>query len=210
MDGLTSFKVRVTFLEEALGSLPGDDKVYEAFIASNAPDAKTRSEEIEASSAQEVIDKGTTVFLKSDSGNPYLWDYQMKGFFKEAMKAMGEVKSSKCSQIKAYKKKIDNNVFVSPRQIPLYLEEGKLVSSEDMGLCQRPLRASTAQGERVALAISETVPAGTFFDIEIKILGDNGVMQDAIKECLDYGELKGLLQWRNSGKGRFTWELIED
>ena len=28
-------------------------------------------------------------------------------------------------------------------------------------------------------------------------------------ECLDYGKLRGLSQWRNSGKGRFTYEVLE-
>lgn len=31
---------------------------------------------------------------------------------------------------------------------------------------------------------------------------------DAVREWLDYGMLRGLGQWRNSGKGRFTWEEI--
>jgi hypothetical protein len=31
---------------------------------------------------------------------------------------------------------------------------------------------------------------------------------NAVKEWLDYGELRGLGQWRNSGKGKFKWEEI--
>lgn len=27
-------------------------------------------------------------------------------------------------------------------------------------------------------------------------------------EWLDYGKLRGLGQWRNSGKGRFTYEIL--
>ena len=203
--GLTSFDAKIVLIEEALGSLPGDEKVYESFIASNAPDAKTREEEIAESSQQEVVDKGTTIFLKDGEGHPYLWDYQIKGFFKEAMKAMAEVKDSKCAQIKAYKKKIDNNVFVYPRKIPVFKQNGEQLTKDDFGICQRPLRAQTAQGERTALAISETIPEGSYFRITIKVLGDNKVLTEALKECLDYGELKGLLQWRNSGKGRFIW-----
>ena len=30
-----------------------------------------------------------------------------------------------------------------------------------------------------------------------------------IANWLNYGKCNGLGQWRNSGKGRFTWELIE-
>ena len=30
-----------------------------------------------------------------------------------------------------------------------------------------------------------------------------------VPEWLDYGRFNGLGQWHNSGKGTFTWELIE-
>lgn len=34
--------------------------------------------------------------------------------------------------------------------------------------------------------------------------------ETAIREWLDYGKLRGIGQWRNSGKGRFEWEEIEN
>ena len=77
-----------------------------------------------------------------------------------------------------------------------------------MGECQRPLRAQTAQGERVALAFSDEAPAGTFVEFEIENLG--GAQEGAIVEWLDYGKLRGIGQWRNSGKGRFEWEEIKE
>lgn len=30
-----------------------------------------------------------------------------------------------------------------------------------------------------------------------------------IKEWLDYGELRGFSQWRNSGKGRYVWDELD-
>lgn len=35
---------------------------------------------------------------------------------------------------------------------------------------------------------------------------DNDI--DLVKEWLEYGQFHGMLQWRNSGKGRFVWEEI--
>ena len=29
-----------------------------------------------------------------------------------------------------------------------------------------------------------------------------------VREWLDYGKLRGLGQWRNSGKGRFEWKEV--
>ena len=62
------------------------------------------------------------------------------------------------------------------------------------------------QGERVALSTSEQVPAGSTMDLDIVYLNDS--LKDAIIEWLDYGLLRGLGQWRNSGMGRFSWEEI--
>jgi hypothetical protein len=75
-----------------------------------------------------------------------------------------------------------------------------------MGICQRPLRAQTAQGERVALASSESVPEGSSMEFDIKCLVDSDV--PAVIEALNYGELRGFGQWRNSGKGRFHYEIL--
>ena len=49
---------------------------------------------------------------------------------------------------------IDGLIFIAPRQIPIKFDG-------EMGICQRPLRAQTAQGERVALASSESIPASS-------------------------------------------------
>lgn len=59
-----------------------------------------------------------------------------------------------------------------------------------------------------ALAHSETVPAGATVEFTIVILKDD--METAVREWLDYGRLRGIGQWRNSGKGRFEWEEIEN
>lgn len=198
--------VRATFLEEVLGSLPGNRDVYRDFIASKAPSQEIADDEVEQMDASTMEEKGTTVFLKDDAGHPYLYDYQVKGFFKEAMGMLRMCKGTKCEQVKSYKKKIDGLVFVYDRKIPILNPMGGQIRKDQIGICQRPLRGQTAQGERISLACSETVPAGSHVDFTIKILDDS--LEDAIRECLDYGELKGFLQWRNSGKGRFKWEEV--
>lgn len=76
----------------------------------------------------------------------------------------------------------------------------------ECGRCERPLRASSASGERVALAASETVPAGTVLEFSILVMNPKDA--ETVREWLDYGALRGLFQWRNSGKGRFEWEEV--
>lgn len=198
---MKEMKVRLEFFEEVLGTASSDPEIHEKYIASNAPDAPSRKEEVEALGAEEVFEKSMTVFPRLDDGKPFLWDYQIKGFFKDSCRMLRMVKGTPSSAIKAYKKEIDGLIFVKERQIR-FLFEGEI------GICQRPLRASTAQGERIALSSSETVPAGSAIEFTIQCMVDSDMA--AVIEWLDYGDLRGIGQWRNSGKGRFKWRDITD
>lgn len=192
--------VEIEFLEEVLGTASGDPQLHESYIASNAPDAMKLKEEIEAIGTEGVFEKSMTVFSRNKDGDPIVWDYQWKGYFKDAFSSLRKLPDSKCAKIKAFKKEIDGLIFIDERQIPIILPEGGSI-----GVCQRPLRASTPQGERVALASSETVPAGSKMIFTITMLSDEH--EGAVMEALSYGILRGFGQWRNSGKGRFKWTV---
>lgn len=196
---MKEMRVRLTFTEEILGTASNDKDIHSEFIASKAPDAPSREEEIEAIGVEAVIEKGMTVFPRNKEGKPILFDYQIKGFFKNSAKAFNYVGGEE--KLTAYKSKIDNLVFVKERMIELQLPEGA-----EIGKCQRPLRASTAQGERVALASSESCPAGTVIEFTVMCMLDE--LMNNVIQWLDYGALNGIGQWHNSGKGRFTWEDI--
>lgn len=195
---MKEIKVKVTLLEEMLGTASANPAIHEEFIASKAPDAASMEEEIEALGVDEVVDKSKTVFPRNAEGNPIVWDYQIKGFFKDACSMLRKVSESESEKLKAFKKEIDGLIFVKPRQIPIVL-------AGEIGNCQRPLRASTPQGERVALANSETVPAGSTLEFSISCLVDKD--EKAVREWLNYGALRGLGQWRNASFGRFTYEI---
>jgi hypothetical protein len=208
--------IRLIFREEALGMSPSSANIYDEFIGKNAPDAPSLEEEIDALGVDAVVDKGKTVFPIVD-GKPIIWDFQIKGMFKDSCGMLARAEGTLSGQLTAYKKTIDGLIHVKPRKIPIILPNGA-----EMGECQRPLRAQTAQGERIALANSDTIPAGstcefeiTFFEMKkkIKTTDENGKakthgLRDLIVEWLDYGVLRGFGQWRNSGKGRFEWEEI--
>lgn len=196
---MESLKVKITFLEEVLGTSPNNEEIFREYIASKSPDAMTIEEEVAALGIDETTEQGMTVFPRNKDGQPFLYDYQIKGFFKDTCGALARVKTTESSKIRAYKKIIDGLIFPAPREITLNV-------NGTIGSCQRPLRASTPQGERVALANSETVPAGTTCEFEIMTFDSS--YEDQIKEWLDYGVFRGIGQWRNSGKGRFKWEEI--
>lgn len=197
---MKQIKVRITTTEEMLGTASANPEIHSEFIASKAPDAPKMEEEIEAVGAEEVFEKAMTVFPKVN-GSPIMWDYQWKGFFKDTCSSLRKVTGTESSKIKAFKKEIDGLIFVEPRAIPITFEG-------EMGVCQRPLRGQTPQGERIALASSESIPAGATMEFTITCMLDN--QEAAVREWLDYGKWRGIGQWRNSGKGRFTWEEIKD
>lgn len=194
---MTKVHVKLTFTDDLLGTSSGNPELHREFIASKAPDAAKMEEEVASLGVEAVEEKSMTVFPKMADGTPYLWDYQIRGFFKEICGAMRGIPGTKSSKVKAYKKKVDNTIFVEPREIPLDLHGMKIAD------CQRPLRASTMQGERIALANSEVCPQGTTCEFDVLCMVDEDI--DMLREWLEYGKYKGIGQWRNSGKGRFEF-----
>ena len=199
MDNAMKMKVKITFADAILGTWSADSEIAERFIASKSPDATTIEDEIAALGADAVIERGKTIFPRNENGEPVIYDYQIKGFFKDACSMLARVQGTESSKIKAYKKIIDGLIFVDERMIPIQFD-GAIES------CQRPLRASTPQGERVTLANSEQIPAGA--TAEFTIVSLDKKYEPQITEWLDYGKLRGLGQWRNGGKGRFNWQKI--
>ena len=204
-------KVKITFLDPVLGTWPNNKNIAEEFIASKAPDASTIEEEIAALGIDAVTEKGKTVFPRNEAGEPVLYDYQVKGFFKDACGMLrrvggkdektGKKKAANLSgKLTAYKSVIDGLIFVQPRMIPIQV-------NGEIRDCQRPLRAQTMQGERISLANSEEIPEGSSAEFEVVCLEKEH--EAVVQEWLDYGILRGIGQWRNSGKGRFTYEIID-
>lgn len=197
---MKELKVRLTFIEPILGTCPSDKDIYRNFIGTKAPDPTTVEDEVEAIGVDGVVEKGKTVFPKLDDGTPFFYDYQIKGFFKDTCGGLRKVSGTASSKIRAFKKEIDKLIFPEPRCIPIHFDG-------EMSECQRPLRAQTAQGERIGLAISEQIPAGATCEFSIVCLCADH--EKAVREWLDYGKYSGMGQWRNSGMGRFKWEEIK-
>lgn len=201
-------KYRLTGITSLLGSVALDKKIYTNYIATKGKDQKEL--DMGKEDVENVIDseeKITGFYRDAETGAIVLKAYQIKGFLKEAAKVLkDQLGLLSCTS------KIDNLVFVSPRNIPV-MRDGLPVTDPD-GFLERPLRADTAQGPRVALAKSEMIHEGWSIDIEIEVLENKktaksvNVDMDLVENLLEYGEKKGLLQWRNGGYGSFTFEEI--
>jgi hypothetical protein len=198
---MKELKIKLVFMEQMLGTLPGNPELYETYIASKAPEAEQTAEEVAAFDVDGEIAKGKTVFARDADGNPCIYDYVIKGFFKDACSMLRRVNDTLSKKMTAHKKVIDGLIFAEPRMIKLELPSGSVI-----GTCDRPLRADTAQGPRVALSSSESAPAGTTCTFDVVLLDES--LEPVVKEWLDYGRLRGIGGWRNSGTGRFRYEII--
>jgi len=188
-------KVRITFITPILGTQPQKDVATE-YLAKKFVDNGGVLPDDEIGTLDEALKKGTTVFHKLN-GSPIFYDYQIKGFIKEAGRVFNGLRD-----VKNLRSKIDNYVFVNPRQINIQMPAGSEIS-----FLERPLRAMTPQGERVGLAKSELIPDGSIIEFELHVY--NGpVEMDLIKDLFTYGHDKGIGQWRNGGYGRFDFEFV--
>lgn len=202
---MNAYRVKVIFRTEMLGTASLNAELYQDFIASKAPEEVDTDDELATISAEELTEKGTTGFRRLEDGTPCLVDYMLKGFFKSAAKHLRRETDSRSSKMTAYRQRIDGNLFVFPRFIPIlgpYQDAGP-----ELEVVVRPLRASTAQGERIALARSEIVPAGS--ELEFSILTFGGIAKADLDEWFAYGMVNGLGAWRNAGHGCFFYEMTE-
>ncbi len=203
---MKALKIKATFIEDILGTCSSSPDLYEKYIVEKLEKNPNKSDELDAmfSTLTEYEEAETaapqTVFPRTVDGLPFLYDYQIKGFFKDTCSALRKVEGTESSKIKAFKKEIDGLIFPKPREIVIHTDE-------PVGFCSRPLRASTPQGERVSIAKSEMIRSGARIEFEILLKCDEH--EKAVREWLEYGELRGIGQWRNSGKGRFVCDSIE-
>lgn len=208
--------VKVTWTEPVLGTASGNPQLHEEHIASKAPTFDQQKEEVaavtpnDAADLKAQIEKTSTIFPADEKGL-FIWDYQMRGYLKGALYALielGDVKLSKWT----YKRVVDLFVFVSPRRTYFKMPDGRIAQKTDTSTLQRPLRATTMQGDRIALARSEMLPPGVTAEFAITIMLGQGkathkdLSMEQIIACLNYGEFVGYSQWRGGGFGRFSWE----
>lgn len=209
--------IKVVFTEPLLGTVSLNKTVYTDFIASKAPADVDTSDEI--ASVQEMAEKGTSGFHKLSDGRPAVYDYTWKGYMKETAKLMRDMGNvfPKTKNLTAYRQKIGGSMYVFPREIPIIVSTDPAALAElaripgvsmpngsgKLATFTRPLRASTAQGERIALANSEILPIGSSLTFSVELWGDS-ITVEMLEEWLWFGSRHGFGQWRGGSFGRFT------
>lgn len=203
--------VKMTFTEPVLGLVSGNKKVLTERMTPKAPTAAMAQEEADAVPVEEQIEKASTIYPKDEIGM-FMWDYQIKGMFKETLAVLIEVGSMTTVSKWAIKGAVGNFVFVTPRRCYFKKPDGSFYQEPD-GDMERPLKAETMQGPRICLARSEFINAGASLSFTVKaIKGTNAkskkmILVDDLKAALEYGAERGFGQWRSAGWGRHTLEV---
>lgn len=207
--GMETRTYHIVGTTDILGSSPCSKELRTQYIMAEA--AKTKDVSDETDYVPDLNEKGLTVFLRDTDGSLMMMDYQIQGFLKAALDALKAQNG-----IKNARKKVDLYAFVTPRKIP-FVRNGEHVAEEDEQY-ERPLRAMTMKGERIALQSSECLHADAGWELTFSIsLMPNDASKvskslkfDDIEQALDYGQFSGLSQFHNGGYGRFRWERVKD
>lgn len=202
------FRIDVTFTNDILGSVSRNKEVYTEWIKSKGPEGADEEPDF-------LEEKSWTGFyVDENTGKPYLMDYQWRGFIKEAAaqnpevlglrrkKAGTEAEFASSRTIKGW---VDGKIFVRPRRVEFLGGEIK----KDLDVFERPLRAETMRGPRIALAKSDVVPAGVKSHFEIHALKNGELNEEKLQNLMDYGQYKGMGQFRNGGWGTFEAKVME-
>lgn len=240
---MDSMRVRVVMSQPLLATLPDNPDLYKEFIVNRRPNNPNMVEEIalhkaamdkqiaerEAAIAEKIAkakadgveiekeleDKPVTVFARNAKQELVIRDYYVRGFMKASLRAFIELGIAPTGlNAWNFKGAVDQFLQVGPVHIPLLQANGEVIS-EAAGYNVRSQRVTTMQGDRVCLACSEELPAGTMAEFDIKwFKSSSGKAKQAIWEkalvgyLLDFGQVVGLGQWRSGGYGRFTWSEV--
>lgn len=175
----------------------------------------------------------------ADKHGPFLFDYALKGFLKESARRLAQAgkrdedadgpeeddsdEDAKPTKKKPKKKaggksaytqlqdKVSGFLFVFPRKV--YFRECDLRKDDkgqvEFDSLERPLRAQTAQGPRITVVRSDSVPAGAEIDFQVRMYKGGGISLAVLEEIFAYGQYQGLGQWRSGGYGRFDLVRLE-
>lgn len=201
-------KFRLVGLQPLLGGVALDKEIFTKYIATKARDFEKENAKEDVENVVDANEKVTGFYRDVETGNVIIKGYQIKGFMKEAAKALkDQLGLASCVS------KIDNFVFIAEDNIPV-MRGGEWIKQPDNFL-ERPLRGETPQGPRVSLAKSEQICGDWYIDITVKVIENKKTAKSValdmgvVEELLSYGQFKGLLQWRNAGYGSFRIEEIE-
>ena len=169
--------------------------------------------------------RGHTVFARTPDGQPGVEEYTLKGAMKELASIVCERTKTKLGFLNSKQftaSLLNRHMFI---EFPGFEDEGispfwankectevKDVERGHDGKadgCTRSLRANTPQGPIVSIVTSERVTPEVYIRLNVLSFIDD-VNLKTLERIFEVGKYFGYSQWRNSGKGRFTIERLEE
>lgn len=219
-------KVQLEFTNELLGTAPVSQQVFEQWLGGKAETETDRLAEVQGYSDNEgaikkflnkvratitngesSVEKSMSIFHYKD-GQLVMLAYQLRGMFKDSAKHLRRAfPDSACGTASSLYQRILGEIVIAPKFITL-----ELPKDTEPGVCIRPVirdAGNVKPGESAtAIKASQTVPAGTKTTFEVICLTKEA--KAVALECLRYGAVKGTMGWRNSGKGTYKFEVLEE
>ena len=86
---MKTINVRLTFIESVLGTASNNKELHAEYIASHAPDAKSKEEEIDAVGVEEFLEKQMTVFSRDKMVILFFGITRLKAFSSQPVQHSG-------------------------------------------------------------------------------------------------------------------------
>ena len=150
-----------------------------------------------------------------EEGEPCLPSYNVKGFFKEACRVLRKTSGTSSDVRITYVNQegdriranifrvIDSMISVRPRHLIMNLPN----NHPALSVIDRKVTMTSTGGRRHATIQWETAPIGTQITFEVECMVPEHL--EVVIEWLDSGEYHGLGPARNSGMGRFSYEILD-
>ena len=122
------YECHLTLTNRMLGTLPKDKDTYAKLVASRAPTPDLTEEELAELPEETRDNRGWTTFPVKD-GKVCIYDYQVRGFFKEAGDTLRLLGST---AFKGFRTKVDKFLFVHPRHIFPVTPDGEEILADSL------------------------------------------------------------------------------
>lgn len=103
---MQEIKVRLTFTEEILGTAAADKEIHKTYIASLAPNAPSKKEEVEAVGVEETIEKAMTVSRETKRACRSIGTTRLRDFSKMRPECCVRFRTRKARKLRRIRKRL--------------------------------------------------------------------------------------------------------
>ncbi len=188
-----SHHVRIRVARLTAG-IPANPKLLQAWLEANAAPAGAAEDQAAMLERLDPEQTHAVVFYRDEHGRPCYEGRNFKAALKEGANI---IKGPKLLDVKNFRAKLAERVFVDPRLVPIDAEIHR---------AERPISVMTMQGPRTSLKRFEYA-ADVELRFTVRVLRDGVVEPDHLRTILEYLQDGGIGADRSQGSG--TFELLD-